>query len=138
MAPWPVSGFTLPVHVVTATVHDNLYHFHIFLVTFYSCSGLVIRVHMYSLPSIIRLFESRRMKFAGHVAYMGKKRNAYWILMGKTKGNRPLGRSRCRWKDNIEMDLRKMGWGDMDWIALTQDREQWRALVNTVMNLQVS
>jgi hypothetical protein len=53
------------------------------------------------------------------------------------KIKRPLGRPRCRWVDNIKMDLREIGWDDMDWIDLTQDRDQWRALVNTVMNLWV-
>jgi hypothetical protein len=67
----------------------------------------------------------------------GDKRNAYRILMGKPEGNRPLGRPRRRWEDNIKMDLREIGWGGVDWIDLAQDRDQWRALVNTVMNLWV-
>jgi hypothetical protein len=66
-----------------------------------------------------------------------KKRYAYRILVGKPEGKRPLGRHRRRWKDNIKLDLRKIGWGGMDWIGLAQDRDQWRALVNTVMNLLV-
>jgi hypothetical protein len=65
---------------------------------------------------------------------MGEKRNAYRILVGKPDGKRPLGRPRRRWVDNIKMDLREIG---MDWIDLAQNRDQWRALVNTVMNLQV-
>jgi hypothetical protein len=68
---------------------------------------------------------------------MGEKKNVYRILVGKPEGKRPLGRSRHRWVDNIKMDLRKIGWGGMDRIDLAQDRDQWRALVNTVMNLQV-
>jgi hypothetical protein len=67
----------------------------------------------------------------------GEKRNAYRILVGKPERKRPLGRTRRRWEDNIRMDLREIGWGDMDWIDLAQDRHQWRALVNTVMNLRV-
>jgi hypothetical protein len=67
---------------------------------------------------------------------MGKKRNAYRIFAGKPEGKRPSGRPRRRWEDNIRMDLREIGWG-MDWIDLAQDRDQWRALVNTVMNLSV-
>jgi hypothetical protein len=63
-------------------------------------------------------------------------RNAYRILVGKPKGKRPLGRPRCRWVDNIKMDLREI-WDGRDWIELAQDRDQWRALVNTVMNLRV-
>jgi hypothetical protein len=58
----------------------------------------------------------------------GEKRNAYRILVGKLEGKTPLGTPRRRWKDNIRMDLRDIGWGDMDWIDLTQDRDQWRAL----------
>jgi hypothetical protein len=58
--------------------------------------------------------------------------------VGKPEGNRPLGRPRRRWEDNIRMDLREIGWGGMDWIDLAQDRNQWRALVNTVMHLRVA
>jgi hypothetical protein len=67
----------------------------------------------------------------------GEKTNAYRILMEKSEGKRPLGRPRRRWVDNINMDLREIGWGAMDWIDLAQDRNQWRALVNTAMNLRV-
>jgi hypothetical protein len=66
-----------------------------------------------------------------------EKRNAYGILVGKPEGKRPPGRARRRWVDNIKMDLRKIGWGGMDWIGLNQDRDLWRALVNSVMNLRV-
>jgi hypothetical protein len=68
---------------------------------------------------------------------MWEKRNHYRILVGNSEGKRPLGRLRRRWVDNIKMDLREKGWGGMDWIDLAQDRDQWRALVNTVMNLRV-
>jgi hypothetical protein len=69
---------------------------------------------------------------------MGKEnRNAYRILMGKPWTNRPLGRLRCRWENNIKMDLRDLGRGSIDWIDLAQDKDQWRALVNTVVNLRV-
>jgi hypothetical protein len=67
----------------------------------------------------------------------GDKRNAYRILVGKPEGKRPLGRSRRAWIDNIKIDLREIGWDGMDWIDLAQDREQRRALVNTVMNFRV-
>jgi hypothetical protein len=68
---------------------------------------------------------------------MGEKRNACRILVGIPAGKRPLGRPRPRWVDNIKMDLREIGWDGIKWIDLAQDRGQWRALVNTVMNLQV-
>jgi hypothetical protein len=84
------------------------------------------------------MIKSRRMRWAGHVSLMGEKRNVYRILMGKPEGKRPLGRPRRRWEGNIRMDLREIGCGGMDWIDLAQDRDQWRALVNTVMNLRVS
>jgi hypothetical protein len=77
------------------------------------------------------------MRWAGHVARTGDRRGAYRILLGRPEGKRPLGRPRCRWKDNIKMDLQEVRWEDMDWIALAQDRDRWRALVNAVMNLRV-
>jgi hypothetical protein len=57
--------------------------------------------------------------------------------VGKPEGRKPLGRSRHRWEDNIKLDLREVGWGDIDWINLAQDRDRWRALVNAVMNTVV-
>jgi hypothetical protein len=83
------------------------------------------------------MIKSRRMRWTGHAARMGAKRNAYRILVGKTDGKRPLGRPRHRLVDNIKMDLTETGWDDMDWTHLAQDREKWRALVDTVMNIQV-
>jgi hypothetical protein len=68
---------------------------------------------------------------------MGEKRSAYRILVGKPEGKRPLGRLRRSLVDNIKIDLREIEWDGMDWINLAQDRDQWRALVNTVMNLRV-
>jgi hypothetical protein len=82
------------------------------------------------------MIKSRRMRWAGHVARMGEK-NAYGILVGKPEGERPLGRPRRRWVDNDKLDLREIGWDGMVWIDVAQDRDQWRALVNTVMNLRV-
>jgi hypothetical protein len=92
---------------------------------------------LYSSPSIIRKMKSRRMIWAGHVARIREKRNVYRLLVGKPEGRRPLGKPRCKWLDNIRMDLVEVGWGDVDWIALPQDRHRWRALVNSVLNLQV-
>jgi hypothetical protein len=66
-----------------------------------------------------------------------EKRNAYTLLAGKPKGKRPLGRPRRRWADNIWMNLGEVGWGDMDWIGLAQNRNRWRALVNLVLNHRV-
>jgi hypothetical protein len=83
------------------------------------------------------MIKSRRMRWTGHVALIGEKRNAYRILVGKPEGKRPLGRPRCKWVDNIKMDPREIGWDGMDWIDLAQDRDQWMVLVNTVLNLQV-
>jgi hypothetical protein len=72
--------------------------------------------NLYSSPSIIRVIKSRRMRWAGHVARMGDKRNAYRIFVGNTEGKRPLGRSRCRWVGNIKIGLREIGWDGVDWI----------------------
>jgi hypothetical protein len=82
------------------------------------------------------MIKPRMMRWAGHVARMGETNNAYWILVKKPEGKRPLGRLRRRWVDNIKMDLREIGWDGVDWMELAQDRDQWRALVNTVMNLR--
>jgi hypothetical protein len=92
---------------------------------------------LFSSPSIIRITKSRRMRWTGHVAWMGEKRNTYRLLVGKPEGKRTLGRPRRRWVGNIRMDLAEVGWGDVDWIGLAQDRNRWRALVNSVLNLRV-
>jgi hypothetical protein len=68
---------------------------------------------------------------------MEEKRNAYRILVGKPEGRRPLGRPRRRWVDNVKIDLSVIGWDGVDWVDLAQDRDKWRALVNTVMNSRV-
>jgi hypothetical protein len=68
---------------------------------------------------------------------MGEDRDVYTVLMGKPEGKRPLGRPRRRWEDGIRMDLREIGWGSVDLIQLAQNRDRWRAVVNTVMNLRV-
>jgi hypothetical protein len=73
-----------------------------------------------------------KMRWAGHVARKGEKRNTYRLLVGKPEGRRPIGRPRRRWLDFVEV-----GWGDVDWIGLAQDRDRWSALVNAVMNLRV-
>ena len=70
------------------------------------------------------------------MVHMGEGRGVHRVLVGKPEGKRPLGRPRRRWDDNINMDLREAGGGG-DWIELAQDRDRWRALVNSVMNLRV-
>jgi hypothetical protein len=92
---------------------------------------------LYSSPDIILVIKSRRPKWAGHVARMGVRRRAYRALVGKPEGRRPLETLRRRWEDNIKMDLREAGWWSIDWIDMTQVRDRWRTLVNTVMNLRV-
>jgi hypothetical protein len=77
-------------------------------------------------PSIIRRIKSRRIRWEGPVARMGEKRNAYRLFMGKLERERPLGRPRRMWVDNIKLDLREMGWCGVDWIVLAQDRDKWR------------
>jgi hypothetical protein len=91
---------------------------------------------LYSSPSIVSVIKARRMRWAGYVARMGEVRGAY-IFVGRPEGRRPLGRPRRRWEDNIKMDLREIGVGDVDWILLARDRDKWRTVVNTVMNLRV-
>jgi hypothetical protein len=91
---------------------------------------------LYSSPNIVRVIKSRRVRWAGHVARMGE-RSVYRVLVGRPEGKRPLGRSRRKWEDNIKMDLRETGIDGVNWIRLAQDRVQWRACVNTVMNLRV-
>jgi hypothetical protein len=88
--------------------------------------------NLYSSPNIIRLIKSRRIRWAGYVARMGEKRGAYWMLVGKPEGKRPLGRRRRRWVDSV-----KIGCDGMVLIDLAQDRDQRRALVNTVVKLRV-
>jgi hypothetical protein len=92
---------------------------------------------LYSSSIIIRIIKSRTMRWAGHVARMGEKRNVYRLLVGKLGSKRPLRRPKCRWVDNIRMDLGEVGWGDVDWIGLAKDRNRWRARVNLVLNFQV-
>jgi hypothetical protein len=93
--------------------------------------------NLYSSPNIIRMIKSRKMIWAGHVSRMAETRNACRILVGKPEGKRPLGGPRLRWVDNIKIDLREIEWDGVDWIDLAQDRDQWRALVKTVMSLRV-
>jgi hypothetical protein len=90
---------------------------------------------LYSSPNVVRVIKSRRMRWAGHVARMGEGRGAYRVLVGRPEGKRPLGRPRRRWENNIKLDLRDIGIDGANWIQL--DRVQWRASVNTIMNLRI-
>jgi hypothetical protein len=91
----------------------------------------------HSLPSIVRVVKSRRMRLAGHVACMGEDGGVHRVLVGKPEGTRSLGRPRRRWEDNIKMDLQEVGGGRGNWMELAQDRDRWRALVGTVRNFRV-
>jgi hypothetical protein len=99
--------------------------------SYYSCLLFKLRA------DTIRIIKLRRMRWAGHVTRMGEKRNAYRLLVANPEEKRPLGRPRRRWVDNIRMDLGEVRWGDMDCIGLALDRNRWRALVNSVLNLRV-
>jgi hypothetical protein len=90
---------------------------------------------LYYSPNIVRVIKSRRIRWVGHVARMGREEACTGFWRGNLKKKTPLGRLRRRWEDNIEMDLQEEGCGGMDWIDLAQKR--WRALVNAVMNLRV-
>jgi len=86
----------------------------------------------------LTLREERRLRvFENRVSRMGEGRGVHRVLVGKPEGKRPLGRPRRRWEDNIKMDLQEVGRGCEDWMELAQDRDRWRALVSTVMNLRV-
>jgi hypothetical protein len=130
------------IRVVTEKNNEEIHGVN-YIAKFFILTGGWRKLHneelhnLYSSPSIIRMIKSRRMRWVGHVARMGEKRNAYRILVGMPEGKRPLGRSRRRSVDNIKMDLREIEWDGVDWIDLAQDRDQLWALVNTVMDLRV-
>jgi hypothetical protein len=92
---------------------------------------------LYYSPNIVRVIKSRKMRWTGHVTCMGEGRCVYRVLVGRPARKRPLGRPRRRWEDNIKMDFREIWIDGVNWIQLAQDRVQWRACVNTVMNLPV-
>jgi hypothetical protein len=93
--------------------------------------------YLYPSICIIIIIKSRRMRWTGHVARMGERRNAYRLMVEKPEGKMPLGGLRRRWVNNIKMDLLGIGWGCVDCISLAQDRDNWRALVNSILNLRV-
>ena len=69
---------------------------------------------------------------------MGDRRGAYRVLVGKSEGKKPIGRCRRRWEDNSGMDPQKVGWGDMEWIELTRDKDRWRALVEAALHIRMA
>jgi hypothetical protein len=83
---------------------------------------------LYSSPNIVKVINSIRMRWAGHVARVGEGRGVYRVLVGRPEGKRPLGRPRRRREDNIKLDLREMRIDGANWIRLAQDRVQWRLL----------
>jgi hypothetical protein len=93
--------------------------------------------NLYASQNIIRVIKLKRMQWAEHLTCMDENRNTFNILVRKPGGKRPFERSRPRWEENVKMDLVEIGWEFVDWILLAQDVDQWWALVNTVMNLQV-
>jgi hypothetical protein len=92
---------------------------------------------LYSLPNIVRVVKSRRMRWAGHMARMGEGRGVHRVLVGKPEGKKPLGRPRRRWEDNIKRDLQEVGGGFGDWMERAKNSDRWRALVSAVMNFRV-
>jgi hypothetical protein len=92
---------------------------------------------MYSLPNIVRVVKSRRMRWEGHVARMREESGVHRVLVGKPEVKRPLGRHRRRWEDNIKMDFQEIGVGCGEWIESAQDRDRWRALVRRIKKLWV-
>jgi hypothetical protein len=92
---------------------------------------------LYSLPNIVRVIKSRRLRWAGHVVRVGEVRGVYRVLVGKSEGKRSLGRPRLRWEDNVRKDPQEVGCGCEDWIGLAQDRDRCRALASAVRNLMV-
>jgi hypothetical protein len=92
---------------------------------------------LYSSPNIVRVIKPRRIRWTGLVIRMEESRDVYRVLVEKSEGMRPLGRLALRWEDNINMDLQEVGCGGMDFIELAQDRDRWRGVSKTVMNLVV-
>jgi hypothetical protein len=93
---------------------------------------------LYSSRNIVRMIKSRKMMWAGHIARIGEGRGVYSVLVGMSEVKRPLGRPRRRWEDNNKMDVREIGIEGANWIRLAQNRVQWWAFMNTVMNLRVT
>ena len=93
---------------------------------------------MYDSPNIVRVIKSRKLRWAGHEPRMAEGRSTFKILTGTPTGKRPLGRPRRRWEGNIRMDLKEIGIDTRNWVDSAQDRDYWRALVNSALDLRVS
>jgi hypothetical protein len=94
--------------------------------------------NLYASSNVLRVMKLRRMSRARHVVRVGEMRNAYKNLAGKPERKKPLGRPRHRWEDNIRVNPTEIGWEGLNWIHLAQDKDQWRAVVITVINLRVT
>jgi hypothetical protein len=124
----------LPSRLLSKNIKIRIYKTTISPVVLYECETWSLKLRE---EHRLRVFENRvlRRKF-------GPRRDDVtgdWmkLLVGKPEGKKPLGRPRRRWVDRIKIDLKEIGWDGMDWVELAQDRDQWRALVNTMMNLRV-
>ena len=94
-------------------------------------------MHSLYRSHIVRVIKPRRLRWAGHVVRMEQNSSIFKVLTGTPTGKRSLGRPRCRWEDNIRMDLKKIGVNMRTWIDSTHDRDYWRALENATLNLRV-
>jgi hypothetical protein len=92
---------------------------------------------LYRSPNVDRVVKARRLKWVGHVARMEEGRSAFKILTSELTGKRPFGRPRRRWEDNIRIDIQEIGINMRNWVGSSQDRDYWRALVNSALNLRV-
>jgi hypothetical protein len=139
--PAPLSLLHLSKLITPISDHNLFYPSEVFYSSSYSLSLRNKQSNQptpftYVLHNIVRVIKSR-MRWAGHVVRMGEDKVVYRVSVGKPEAKRPLGRPRCRWEDNIGMDLQEVGCGGMDWIGLAQDRDMWWGILHAVMNLRV-
>ena len=128
-----VSGIFMPIIRRKDHVLLNMW-FLLVVLDVAGCGAVVLRCRVWTLWRLLLAAATFTVLIPYNVAPQGRGVNR--VLVGKPEGKRPLGKPRCRWEDNIRMDLREVG-GGVDWMELAQDRDRWRALVNTVMNLRV-
>jgi hypothetical protein len=123
---------------LSGILENQLFKLLLYVILIYQCNLHNEELNdLYCSPYIVQVITSKGMRWAGHVARMGERRGVYRALVGKPEGKRTLGRPGRKWDDNIKADLQEVGCGSMDWIDLAQDRDRWRALVNTAVNLLV-